>query len=219
MNALAEAYEAAFQEVARDPQSSRAYDAVALLCQQVDEYLATFPLADIDGLSIERRAALTEAISTNACEVLERVRIMLSVALQTEELGGHTQWSEQLTDVLDRLERLFARLGVPIDSSKSRPPIVKRDPAFQVANVVRRPQLEPYIAAALRDANVREIEPGVWYADLDAFPGVWANAASRDECLSTLAEALHEWLLIKLAYHDPDIPVVDGMSPAALVLG
>lgn len=83
----------------------------------------------------------------------------------------------------------------------------------------RRPQLELYIAIALRDAQARELEPDHWYAALEPFPGVWADGASAEECLTSLADVLHEWLIVKIAHGDHDIPVIDGINPTTLVLG
>jgi predicted RNase H-like HicB family nuclease len=66
---------------------------------------------------------------------------------------------------------------------------------------------------------VRELEPGRWYADLDAFPGVWADGTSPEDCLITLADVLHEWLVIKLAHGDRDIPVTGDLDPTGLAIG
>ena len=229
MNALAEAYqsyESAAYEVARDPQSPRTSDAVTLLAEQVDHFMATLPLAEVGRLPLERRADISRAISANVQRLLEGLRDMLSVALQIEELGDYTRWSAQLMGAIERLEGAFARLSISVAPSKNPPPIVLRNrtstpdaPPFVVANVTRHPQLEPYIVIALRDAQTRELEPGHWYADLEAFPGIWADGASPEECLDSLADVLHEWLIVKIAHGDHDISVIDGINPTTLVLG
>jgi len=226
MNALVEASESAAYAVARDPQSPRTSDAVTLLVEQVDHYLSTGPLAEIGRLPLERRATVSPAISASVQRLFEGLRDMLSVALQIEELGGHTRWSAQLMGAIERLESTFARLGISVAPSRKPPPIVLRDrtstpdaPSFVVANVTRRPQLEPYIAIALRDAQTRELQPGHWYADLEPSPGVWADGASPEECLESLADVLHEWLVVKIAHGDHDIPVINGINPITLVLG
>jgi predicted RNase H-like HicB family nuclease len=77
--------------------------------------------------------------------------------------------------------------------------------------------LEEYIALAIRGAQPREIEDGVWVVELDGFPGVWADGPSPQECLTTLAEVLQDWLMIKLAHRDDDVPVVGGLDLAALL--
>jgi predicted RNase H-like HicB family nuclease len=226
MSTLVEAYESAACEVARDPQSPRTSDAVTLLVEQVDHYLSTGPLAEIGRLPLERRATISPAISASVQRLFEGLRDMLSVALQIEELGGYTRWSAQLTGAIERLESTFTQLGVSVDPSRKPPPIVLKNrastpdaPSFVVAHVTRRPQLEPYIAIALRDAQPRELEPGHWYADLETFPGVWGDGASPEECLESLADVLHEWLIIKIAHGDHGIPVIDGINPTTLVLG
>ena len=91
--------------------------------------------------------------------------------------------------------------------------------SFVVANVSRPSTLERYIALALRDARPRELEPGSWYAELDAFPGVWADGPSPKDCLDTLADVLQDWLLVKLAHRDPDIPVVGQIDLTPLMPG
>lgn len=128
---------------------------------------------------------------------------------------------------MDRLERTFAELGIVVDRSwKSGPPIVTRmgtgpDGLPQISIAARRyrePRLAPYIERALRDARPSEIEPGRWYAELDAFPGVWADGGTSAGCLEALADVLHEWLVIKIIFEDRDVPVLDDLDPRTLVL-
>ena len=222
MNALAEAIESAVQEVARAPQSPRASETITRTIQQLDQFLAAPELDKVDGLGPQGRAAVAGMVQ----RVSGNLRDMLSVAVQIEQMGGHAPWEVALADAIDRLDSALARVGLSIEPSRRPPPIVIRAPAatgvapsFVIANVTRRPQLEPYIAIALRAARTRELEPGGWYADLDAFPGVWADGPSPEECLATLADVLHEWLLIKLAHGDRDIPVIGHIDPTTLVRG
>lgn len=226
MNALAEAIESAEYEVAHDPQSPSTTESITRTIQEIDKFLASPEMVAVDQLDLQKRAAIPGLISGKVQRLFEGLRDMLSVAVQTEQLGGHVPWGAALADAIERLESRFARLGVSVDPSKKPPPIVLRDPtstpdapSFVVANVTRRPQLEPYIAMALHDARTRELEPGLWYADLEAFPGVWAEGTSPGECLVTLGDVLHEWLIIKVAHGDRDIPVIGRLDPTTLVLG
>lgn len=72
--------------------------------------------------------------------------------------------------------------------------------------------LDRYISVAMRDAIPRQLEDGAWYADLPRFPGVWANGISPKNCLDTLEEILREWLILKIADVDRDIPIVDDID-------
>jgi predicted RNase H-like HicB family nuclease len=222
MNTLAEALDSVVLEVERDPQSPRLSETVAAMIQQLDQFLAAPELDHIDRLGPQERAAIAGKVEKAA----GTLRDMLSVAEQIEEMGGHAPWRPALADGVERFKRAFKQLGPAADPSRRPPPIVIRVPAtaggapsFRIANETRRPELEPYIAVALRSARTRELEPGHWYADLDAFPGVWADGASPEECLAILADVLHEWLVIKLAHGDRDIPVLGGIDPTKLVHG
>jgi hypothetical protein len=79
--------------------------------------------------------------------------------------------------------------------------------------------LDRYVHVALRRAIPRQLEnSGEWYADLGPeFRGVWASGPSAKECLDTLAEVLEEWVLLKIADQDRDLPVVDDIDLAFLI--
>jgi predicted RNase H-like HicB family nuclease len=90
------------------------------------------------------------------------------------------------------------------------------DPIMQwqpVPQMVTLPQemLDRYISVAMEPASPRKLE-GKWYCSLDRFPGVWADAESLAECLDTLRDVLRDWLVLKLANHDTDVPVVDEID-------
>jgi predicted RNase H-like HicB family nuclease len=70
-----------------------------------------------------------------------------------------------------------------------------------------------YIDVALRQATPRQIaSPQPWFADLRGFRGVWGQGISPKECLDNLEEVLREWVILKLADRDPDLPVADGID-------
>jgi predicted RNase H-like HicB family nuclease len=78
--------------------------------------------------------------------------------------------------------------------------------------------LDRYVDVALRRAIPRQLEGGEWYADLGLeFRGVWADGPSAKECLDELAEVLEEWVLMKIADQDRDLPVVDDIDLAFLI--
>ena len=82
--------------------------------------------------------------------------------------------------------------------------------------VVPSDLLERYVDVAMRGAVPRTIESGRWYADLPGFPGVWADGESPKQCLDTLVEVFREWVLLKIADEDRDLPPVDDIDLRAL---
>ena len=76
--------------------------------------------------------------------------------------------------------------------------------------------LKRYIAVALGRARPHELEPGQWYAELELFPGVWADGDSPKACLDTLAQVLEDWIILKVADGDRDLPIVDGIELTVL---
>lgn len=72
--------------------------------------------------------------------------------------------------------------------------------------------LTKYIQAAMRHAHY-EILPddGTVYGEISSLQGVWANADTVEACREELQEVVEDWLLLKIADHDP-LPTVDGIS-------
>lgn len=83
--------------------------------------------------------------------------------------------------------------------------------------------LKRYVDVAMRFAIPRRLDGGRWYADLADYPGapgfrgVWADGESPKACLDTLAEVLQEWIILKLADEDRDLPVVDEIDLSVLL--
>jgi predicted RNase H-like HicB family nuclease len=71
-----------------------------------------------------------------------------------------------------------------------------------------------YVQAALRHAKY-EILAGedTYYGEIPECRGVYANAASLEECREQLREALHEWVLFRVHRNLP-LPVIDGIELA-----
>lgn len=221
MNGLVESIEAALPEIKRDPLSRQSSDAMAQLVERIDEFLSGPILRGAPRLNAAQRAEVTR----HAQRASDILRDILSVAEQLDDLGrGRAPWQTALTNALGRFESTLRRRGILVSrSTKRATPIVAKvstaaNAPFLVATVTRRQELEPYIARALRGVKPRKLE-GRWYADLEAFPGVWADGSSPGECLATLADVLHEWLLVKIAHRDRDIPVIDHIDPATLLRG
>ncbi|MEW6127099.1 MAG: type II toxin-antitoxin system HicB family antitoxin [Acidobacteriota bacterium] len=72
--------------------------------------------------------------------------------------------------------------------------------------------LTNYLKAAMRQARY-EILPDdhSFYAEIPGFEGVYANAATLEDCREELAEVLEEWLLFRISRNLP-VPVADGIE-------
>ena len=71
-----------------------------------------------------------------------------------------------------------------------------------------------YIQAALRHAKYEILtEGGTFYGEIPQCPGVYANAATLEECREQLAEVLEEWILFRI-YRNLSLPEIDGIKLA-----
>ncbi len=71
--------------------------------------------------------------------------------------------------------------------------------------------LTTYIMAALKHAKYEIIDDGQYYGEIPNFEGVWASAASLEECREELRETLEDWLVLGLRMRHT-LPVVDGIN-------
>ena len=53
------------------------------------------------------------------------------------------------------------------------------------------------------------LEEEGFFGSIPGFHGLWANAATVEECREELQSTLEDWLLISIARHMP-VPVIDG---------
>lgn len=225
LEAVASSVSIVAQQIARDPESPGATTSVAEMAENLDRFLTSPELAALLRVDAARRRALAEHLSPAARRVSAILRETLSVALQIQELGGRVDWADRLRNETDRFAGAMSRLGVVLPRDLPAPPMVARTvgedgrPRFGVVSErVRKPQLAPYIALALQRAQLSELEPGHWYAELEGFPGVWADGASPEECRAALEDVLHEWLIVKTAHGDRDFPVLENLDPWTLLL-
>ena len=68
-----------------------------------------------------------------------------------------------------------------------------------------------YLDKAMQYAHIEHIEDGSYFGRIPGFKGVWANAATEQECRKELREVLEGWILLNIADH-PLLPKVDGMT-------
>ena len=72
--------------------------------------------------------------------------------------------------------------------------------------------LTKYIQTALRHAKYEILDDdGSFYGEIPDCNGVYANAATLEECREQLEEVLEEWILIRV-YKNLSLPVVDGVE-------
>ena len=72
--------------------------------------------------------------------------------------------------------------------------------------------VERYRRAAMRKADLRQLEDETWFVEIPDFEGVWASGEDMRECLNELDEVLLDWLLLKIEDEDKDIPLIDGID-------
>ena len=72
--------------------------------------------------------------------------------------------------------------------------------------------LTSYVQGAMRRAKYEILKDDKsFYGRVPGFRGVWANAATHEECREELQEVLEEWLLFHISRNMP-VPVVDGVD-------
>lgn len=70
--------------------------------------------------------------------------------------------------------------------------------------------LTSYIHAAMRRAIYEILEDKTFYGEIPGFQGVWANAATLEDCRTELQEALEGWIVLGLQLGH-QLPLVDGI--------
>lgn len=69
-----------------------------------------------------------------------------------------------------------------------------------------------YMQAAMRHAQYEILsDDGSFYGEIPPCRGVYANAASLEECREQLEEVLEEWILFRV-HKNLDLPVIDGIE-------
>lgn len=74
--------------------------------------------------------------------------------------------------------------------------------------------LNKYIEKAMRRAKYEILaDDKTFYGEIPEFQGVYANAATLEDCRNELAEVLEEWIFFRLTKNLP-LPVIDGLRLA-----
>jgi predicted RNase H-like HicB family nuclease len=74
--------------------------------------------------------------------------------------------------------------------------------------------LTNYIQAAMAHAEYEKLPDNTWFGHIVGLDGVWANAATREDCRVELQSALEDWILFRLT-NQFLIPTIDGISLVA----
>ena len=69
-----------------------------------------------------------------------------------------------------------------------------------------------YIDAALRHARYEILkDDGTYYGEIPECNGVYANAATLEDCREELREGLEEWVLFRV-HRQLSLPVINGIE-------
>ncbi len=72
--------------------------------------------------------------------------------------------------------------------------------------------LTQYIKAAMPKARYEILlSDSTFYGEIPDFGGVYANAATLEDCREELEEVLEEWILLRVSQH-LSLPIVDGVE-------
>ncbi len=72
--------------------------------------------------------------------------------------------------------------------------------------------IREYINAAMKRARYEDLpDDDVIYGEIPVCNGVFATAATLEECTMLLEEVLEEWLLLRIS-RKLDVPVLDGLD-------
>ena len=69
--------------------------------------------------------------------------------------------------------------------------------------------LTNYLNEAMRRAKYKILEDGTYYGWIEELHGVWASAASLEECRGELESVVEEWLLLGLKLGHRIVPLGD----------
>ncbi len=69
-----------------------------------------------------------------------------------------------------------------------------------------------YAMLASWRAETEKLDDGSWYADVNNFPGVWAQGASEQEARKELESVIRDWVLLKILDQDKDLPIINEID-------
>jgi predicted RNase H-like HicB family nuclease len=69
-----------------------------------------------------------------------------------------------------------------------------------------------YMEAAMKRAQVEQMEDGEWYASIPGLAGLWAVGASAQEARAQLHDALDGWIYVNATVGKNRLPDIGGVS-------
>jgi predicted RNase H-like HicB family nuclease len=75
-----------------------------------------------------------------------------------------------------------------------------------------RKLVELYADLAIEDAQVAEVDPGVWFAEVPGIDGAWGEGSTPTIAVQDLREAIVGWVAVKRLISARDIPVLHGID-------
>jgi len=85
---------------------------------------------------------------------------------------------------------------------------IRSDDVISVLSIM----LTQYLSAAMASAQYRSLGGGEgFYGDIHGFQGVFAQAATLEDCRTELASTLEDWLLFRISRNLP-LPTVQGLD-------
>ena len=71
--------------------------------------------------------------------------------------------------------------------------------------------LAEYIEMSMKEAVLKVLCDGTYFAETPGFEGAWANADAIENCRQEMKEVLEDWILLGIKLRHP-IPVVESIN-------
>lgn len=72
--------------------------------------------------------------------------------------------------------------------------------------------IDRWVRLACTHSRTRRVAAKSWVADVVGLDGAWADGSNRAEALAGLPGVVDEWVRMKLADNDTDLPLMEGLA-------
>ncbi len=102
---------------------------------------------------------------------------------------------------------------MPVESAVVLPDLPDDQPGITTEAFAGLPKsfVDQYVDAAIKHANVTEIEPGEWFAKVVVIKGAYGEGTSPEEAISVLRETLYIWIEA-MREDGVAIPLIEGFD-------
>ena len=69
-----------------------------------------------------------------------------------------------------------------------------------------------YAEIASKTARVEQMEDGRFFAESDEIEGAWGDGDTPQQALNEFADAVYEWVMLKMDQRRGDIPVIGNLD-------